>query len=82
MADSDYQKRIALKQILKQGANAARKYVDDQALERAAQQLEKRASVTKQDLEFLGESIANDPEIFAVTDIGDINDVLDQGRKP
>ena len=82
MADSDYQKRIALKQILKQGANAARNYVDDQALERAAQQLEKRASVTKQDLEFLGESIANDPEIFAVTDIGDINDVLDQGRKP
>jgi hypothetical protein len=82
MPESDYSKRIALKQILREGAVAARKYASDQVLEEAARQLEKRASVTKRDLEFLGETLAHDPEIFAVTDIGDINDVLDQGRKP
>jgi hypothetical protein len=82
MAELDDLKRTALKRILQAGTVAARKHASDRILEEAAQELEKRASVTKRDLQILGEDIAKDPEIFAVTDIDDINDVLDQGRKP
>ena len=52
------------------------KKISEGALNEAAEELVKNASVQKQDLRVLGQRVAHDPEIFASTDIDDINDVL------
>jgi hypothetical protein len=69
-------KRDDIKRLLRNAALAANKRIDEQQLGAAAEQLVKKASVQKQDLRLLGESVAHDPEIFAATDTDDMNDVL------
>ena len=65
-----------LKRLLRVAVATNSKQITEQQLEKAASELAKKDRVTKSDVIFLGESVANDPEIFAVVDIGDVNDVL------
>lgn len=52
------------------------KSVTEHQLEVATLFLEKKASVRKSDIEFIGENVVGDSHIFASTDIDEINDVL------
>lgn len=70
-----------LKKLLRTAVAANRKQITEQQLETAAGELLKKASVTKSDVILLGESVTKDREMFAVVDIGDINDVLARGKK-
>ena len=70
-----------LKRILRAAALAANKFPTERQLNEAAEELEKKIRVTKSDIQELGEKVASNAEIFATTDIGDINDVLERGRK-
>jgi hypothetical protein len=65
-----------IKAKLRVGALTARKSVTEQQLNEAAAELIKRTSVRKQDLEYIGEKVAQDPQVFSATDTDDLNDVL------
>jgi len=70
-----------IKRLLRAAVVTNRKQITEQQLETAASELVKKSSVTKSDVILLGESVAKDREMFAVVDIGDINDVLARGKK-
>ncbi len=65
-----------IKAKLRIGAMAARKSVTEQQLNEAAGELVKKTSVRKQDLEYIGEKVAQDPQVFSATDTDDLNDIL------
>ena len=65
-----------VKTKLRVGALAAKKYVTEQQLNEAAAELIKRTSARKQDLEYIGEKVAQDPYVFSATDTDDLNDIL------
>jgi hypothetical protein len=65
-----------IKAKLRVGELAERKYVTEQQLNEAAADLIKRTSVRKQDLEYIGEKVAQDPHVFSATDTDDLNDIL------
>ena len=68
--------KFKLKKLLQDGALVARRPINEQQLEEAASTLIRKTSVTRDDLKLVGKDVANDPEIFAATDIDDINDIL------
>lgn len=67
-----------LKRKLRIAALAAKVYPNDQQLDEAVQELTKKAHVTRGDLQEIGRKVASNSEIFASTDIEDINNILDQ----
>lgn len=69
-----------LKEILQDAAISARKHTTERVLEEAAKVIQRKPRIGKEDLREIGESIANDKDIFATIDIEDINNVLDKGR--
>jgi hypothetical protein len=68
-----------LKSLLREGAARARKYASEQEVTEAVQELRDKVRVGKSDLLQIGQKVAQDPEIFASTDIDDINTVLSKG---
>jgi len=71
-----------LKQLLRLGAIRAKRYPSERQLDEAVQLIRGRTKIAKDDLQRIGETVAHDPEIFAATDIDDINTVLDSlGRE-
>ena len=70
-----------LKQLLKTAALVARKTITEQQLEKAAQELAQKKQASANDLRVLGESVASDAQIFAATDIDDINNELGRLRE-
>ncbi len=70
-----------LKRLLRTGSITGRRNVTDHQLDEATEQVKRYTRVTKRDLERIGESVAHDPEVFACTDIDDINTVLDALQK-
>jgi hypothetical protein len=69
-------KRDDIKAKLRLAALQARKYATERQLDEAAADLERRSFVRKEDLETLGEKVANDRQIFASTDTDDMNNLL------
>jgi len=69
-----------LKRKLRYAALAANAQPTERQLDEAVQELEKKAHVTKSDLFEVGRKVASNSEIFASTDIEDINNILDQIR--
>ena len=65
-----------LKRKLRLLAIANSKAATETQLTLAANVLVKKAHVTAQDMQVLGESVGADQKTFATTDIDDINDVL------
>jgi hypothetical protein len=74
------EKKDDIKRILKTAAFAARKYPTEKQLTEAAEELVKKGWITEEDVLVVGEKVASDRQIFATTDIEDINNVLDKGR--
>lgn len=70
-----------LKRILKTAALVARKPITEHQLEKAAQELAHKKQASASDLRVLGESVADDAQIFAATDIDDINNELGRLRE-
>lgn len=69
-----------LKRLLSIAAQRAGKSVTQQQLSEAVAELRNRkrlGMVKKADVEAVGQKVANDHEIFATTDIDDVNTVLD-----
>jgi hypothetical protein len=67
--------------MLKTASSTARRYITEQQLDEAVEQVKQKTKVTKEDLQRIGQSVAHDPEVFACTDIDDINTVLDALKK-
>jgi|GEM_PF-6401898 len=72
MADID-----DLKRLLRAGALKSGKSVTERELSEASEKLARLKKVSKQDIEFIGESVAHDPGTFRASDIDEINTVLD-----
>ena len=68
--------KVKLKKLLQEGASIGRRSINEQQLEEAASTLIRKTSVTRDELKLVGKDVANDPELFAATDIDDINDIL------
>ena len=69
-----------LKRLLSIAAQHAGKSVTQQQLNEAVAELRSRklfGMVKKADIEAVGQKVANDQQIFATTDIDDVNTVLD-----
>lgn len=76
MADKD-----DLKRKLRNAAYASRAIPTDRQLDEAVEEITKKAHVTKSDIEDVGRKVASNSEIFASTDIEDINNILDQIKR-
>lgn len=69
-----------LKRLLSIAAQRAGKSVTQQQLSEAVTELRNRkrlGMVKKADVEAVGQKVANDQQLFATTDIDDVNTVLD-----
>lgn len=75
-AQAPMPKKEELKKVLLAGVERNRKHITEQQLEAAASELVTKSSTTKPEVVLLGEVVTRDREMFAVVDIGDINDVL------
>jgi len=70
-----------LKRLLLRAALARQKRPTETQLDQATEQLSKKASVTKEGLRILGESVARDPDLFDACDPDTANDILGDLRK-
>ena len=70
------EKKEELKILLANAVAQKGKRVTESQVDRAAEELEKKGSVTLENIRELGESVANDRDLFTVVDIGDVNDIL------
>lgn len=70
-----------LKRLLRVAVAAKRKYATEQQLDEATELLTKQASITREGIRALGESVAHDPELFAASDPDSVNDILGELRR-